>query len=464
MLRVAFPTVESSDVTDVSSIGHEAATVVAEPPVRRTNRVLRQFLPFEPASGRALPQLDGLRALAVIAIFLRHAWGLSGSPVYLIDIPFIGEVSTAPFVVMMSNGVDLFFVLSGFLLARSFILADYQGRSRPNLRRYARLRVFRILPAYWLVLAMVPMMFVPSLVREETIHSWNGFWAFLTYIPVLQTLSPWAYGSWSAVSPFWTLTIEVMFYAMCPWLARAFFRNRWRWALPLSLAISLGWLALLRTSPGYWAAEQIAKVFHGVGAPPEYGTAFLRSQFPTFLFSFACGMTVANLWARSESQEGGFRSWRPRWRRASITTGWLIVGVSMWQLGYRTWNNQFYDGGKLARTSTTDALIFHLLEAPAMALGFGLVLLGLVLGEVRHPFLSSIPMRIIGVLGFSIYLWHMPVLYTGTKLTWLQRLDPHYMWPAAMVRGGIVTLALSAVTWLLLERPMIERGRRKKSG
>ena len=97
-----------------------------------------------------LPGIEGLRALAAGAIVLLHAWsilataGLVGTavPAY--------SIAAQP----LHDGVTLFFVLSGFLLWRPFARAIASGRDLPSLRRYARNRALRILPAYWAVLAL----------------------------------------------------------------------------------------------------------------------------------------------------------------------------------------------------------------------------------------------------------------------------------------------------------------------
>ncbi|MEO6570810.1 MAG: acyltransferase family protein, partial [Ilumatobacteraceae bacterium] len=102
-------------------------------------------------SARSVPELDGLRGIAVLMVFLRHAWSFGGSPDYALG---NGDVALSTLLSMLGTGVELFFVLSGFLVARRFVAAAELGQPRPSLRRYARDRVFRIVPLYWVILVL----------------------------------------------------------------------------------------------------------------------------------------------------------------------------------------------------------------------------------------------------------------------------------------------------------------------
>src|SRR4051812_18234384 len=95
-----------------------------------------------------LEALDGLRGLSALGIVVLHVWmfdwGDAHRPAKTAADLAIGELRL---------GVPLFFVLSGFLLHRAFVGAALDGRPAPGLRRYARHRLARIVPAYWLALA-----------------------------------------------------------------------------------------------------------------------------------------------------------------------------------------------------------------------------------------------------------------------------------------------------------------------
>lgn len=428
-------------------------------------RLRSTFFSVSPSSGEQLPALDGIRALAVLAIFARHSWGLTGSVRVVLPVPG-GDIDLTPLVLMLSNGVDLFFVLSGFLLARSFISADLAGRPRPDLRGYFRSRAFRILPAYYVVLAALLVFFVPTVLQSDLVYSFLGLKTVLAHLAVLQTAFPWSYGLWGPGSPFWTLTIEVLFYLALPWLVRAFLRDRWRWGLPLFAIITFGWMWFARSTLASPLVDLI--VDHGgrPGSSPEFARFFLSKQLPGHLFDFAVGMTVANLYVRARAARPGLRRHRlatPAGSAVTFLVGVAVVAVAMRQLGLSSLEHSYFDGLSLMASSNADALAFYYLEEPAMALGFGLIIAAVVLGPkpLARPFAVT-PLRIFGILGYSIYLWHMPFLYLHTQMPWLLELGPGPRWLAMMGFSGAIVLALSAVTFVFVERPFIALGRRRK--
>jgi peptidoglycan/LPS O-acetylase OafA/YrhL len=108
----------------------------------------------------------------------------------------------------MSNGVCVFFVISGFVLYRPFAAAR-AGQARPTaLRDYLRRRALRILPAYWLALTVLTIAFsLPGVFS----HDW---WR---YYGLLQVYSPHTIGGGMGVA--WTLCVEVTFYLALPLVA-----------------------------------------------------------------------------------------------------------------------------------------------------------------------------------------------------------------------------------------------------
>src|SRR5262245_30632620 len=159
----------------------------------------------EAASGidLSLPRvraLDGLRGVAVIAVLLFHDQRLKGG--YL--------------------GVDLFFVLSGFLIT-SLLLADHDRHGRVGLRRFYERRARRLLPALGLALVMVAI-YAAVWARPEELPRirWDGI-ATLFYVQnwreIFTQTSYWdAFTAPSPLQHTWSLSIEEQFYALWPLL------------------------------------------------------------------------------------------------------------------------------------------------------------------------------------------------------------------------------------------------------
>ena len=155
-----------------------------------------------------IPALDGLRAIAVLMVLLTHFWG---DPA---QYPLLNRLAAAGWA-----GVDLFFVLSGFLIT-SILLAS---KERPHYYRnfYAR-RTLRIFPLYYLVLAVVliALPFVSSLPTQVTADRWLYF-AYLSNVAL-------AIGGWQLfmIDITWSLAIEEQFYLGWPSVVRVLTKSR----------------------------------------------------------------------------------------------------------------------------------------------------------------------------------------------------------------------------------------------
>jgi peptidoglycan/LPS O-acetylase OafA/YrhL len=155
-----------------------------------------------------LPVLDGIRGLAIIAVLLRHVayvFKPHGSiSRWILPIPQFG-----------SWGVDLFFVLSGFLITG--ILIETKGATNRATSFYGR-RVLRIFPLYYLILAI---MFVGAYFSQWISEAGNlhGAMDHLAYLFYLQNFYPlWHNGAFglAALGPFWSVAVEEQFYLIWP--------------------------------------------------------------------------------------------------------------------------------------------------------------------------------------------------------------------------------------------------------
>jgi peptidoglycan/LPS O-acetylase OafA/YrhL len=181
------------------------------------------------AAGQALPQLTGIRAVAFLMVFLFHA---QFGSYYL------------------WSGVDLFFVLSGYLIT-GILLAQ---RGRPGyFRSFYLSRVLRIFPPFYLVLLLVVLAF--GAVRPGQLAATAGFAANL-YLPLAdrEALPP----SYWALAPYWSLALEEQFYLLWPLLVLRLEPRRLAWVCAaLVLAAPLIRVLTLYKFPGGASVETI---------------------------------------------------------------------------------------------------------------------------------------------------------------------------------------------------------------
>src|SRR4051794_38858942 len=93
---------------------------------------------------------DGLRAIAALSVVVYH---LSGADGRLLAHHY------GRYLWLLNIGVPLFFIISGFLLYRPFVVARFDGRPRPSTREFLRRRVLRIVPGFWVALTIVCIVF-----------------------------------------------------------------------------------------------------------------------------------------------------------------------------------------------------------------------------------------------------------------------------------------------------------------
>jgi peptidoglycan/LPS O-acetylase OafA/YrhL len=198
------------------------------------------------ASVDRVASLTGVRALAALLVVATHAAYTTGKYTH----GYLGLIYSR-----MEIGVPIFFVLSGFLLFGPWVRAAVAGATAPSLRRYARHRVRRIMPAYAVTVLAAYLIYHFHDAGPNPGHSWNGLLRNLTLTQIYTDSYLFSHLH-QGLTQMWSLAVEVAFYVTLPVIAylllAVWCRRRWRPGLLLAglaglALISPAWMVLVHT-------------------------------------------------------------------------------------------------------------------------------------------------------------------------------------------------------------------------
>ena len=371
-------------------------------------------------TGRAthLSALDGVRAVAAFGVIATHAGFNSGRS--LDDGPF------APFLARLDFGVTLFFLLSGFLLYQPFAAAAVRRTTEPDIRAFWWRRALRVFPAYWVAVAV-------TLALLSTRTATPGDW--LNYLLMTQTYD--GHNVDPSLTQMWTLAVEISFYALLPVIVRASRR------LPRARTTT----DAVRTQVGLLAALAVTALAANITTHLLSGDASAGLLWlPVYLDWFALGMALALLVQVPEHRLGRARVLREY--AAAPATCWVIGGLLFWLATLPVAGPR-----NLLPTSMWEWTIKHYLYGAA-AFCF---LLPLVAGATTRAsrVLGSRPARWLGVRSYGIYLWHLPILLVVQRAAGWRTFDGHFV--GLFVITAVVSTVVAALSWRVLERPLLRR-------
>jgi len=232
--------------------------------------------------------LTGLRAVAALLVVGTHAAFATGKLTH----GYVGAIYAR-----LEVGVAIFFVLTGFLLFRPWVRAAAGGSAEPDLRRYARHRIRRIVPGYTVTVLVVFALYTVFTPGPNPGQSWYGLLRYLTFTQIytddyLITLLH------TGLSQMWSLAVEVSFYAVLPGLAylllRVVCRGQWQprralAALTALAAITPLWLVVVSTT-------ELLPNSAGMWLPAHIATALPRSAWRSFSTSPSPHPSAALCW------------------------------------------------------------------------------------------------------------------------------------------------------------------------
>ncbi|HEY3607871.1 MAG TPA: acyltransferase [Pseudonocardiaceae bacterium] len=350
-----------------------------------------------------LPSLTGLRFIAAFSVFGLHI--MSGG-IFSVSI-----VTNSYFAAWQAGaaGVSYFFVLSGFVLT-------WSSRTSDTTPRFWRRRFVKIFPNHLVTMGAAAI--ILAWVLKQTL---DGRSAILNML-LLQSYSP-DLSVRSGYNPVaWSLSCEMLFYLLFPWLLRGIRRIRperlWGWTIgTVAFIVALAAAApLLPTQTPY----------------PTLGltdwSMWLVYQFPPArLPEFVLGILLARIVLTGQRLPFGIRG---------ATLFVVVMGASL----------PLFPGTYRA--------------VAVMALPLGLLIAASAANDVegRRSWLASRLMIRLGELSFAFYLWHYLVIEAVRQ--WLG--NPDYTWPPAEALGitallCMITLGLSWLLYQFVERPMMRR-------
>ncbi|MBR2078377.1 MAG: acyltransferase, partial [Exiguobacterium sp.] len=346
-----------------------------------------------------MPGLDGLRTFAVLAVILYH-----------LNVPYI----SGGFL-----GVDVFFVLSGYLIT-GILIREWTKTGTIDLKRFYIARFRRLLPALVLMLSVVMTyvtLFDRSLldtVRQDSLAALtyvNNWWYIFHEVSYFES-----FGKPSPLQNLWSLSIEEQFYAVWPLLLLVglAFRKRLLQLLAALLFASAAWMAFR-----YVPEADPSRVYYGTD---------------TRLFGLLMGAVLAFGWRPDTFKETIPKIGRHILNGAGAISLIAIVGI-------------------IRTVNAYDAFLYYG--------GFLLVafLSALLIAAVAHPatiwsrLFGSAWLRVMGTRTYGIYLWHYPVIILSTPLDRLGTFSP-----LLSVGQVALTLLIAELSYRFVETPIRRNG------
>jgi len=332
-----------------------------------------------------VPALDGLRAVAIAAVVLYHATDFT--------FPASGLL-----------GVDLFFVLSGFLIT-TLLLGEHDRQGSVSFRSFYRRRALRLFPAVFVLLGVF---LAASVVVADAKRALLGVVAGLGYVTNLVLAAGHVEDLPFGLTHLWSLSAEEQFYLVWPLILFVLFRAR------------LG-LAMAACAAGVLLTQLRALDLMGDGA----STHRIAFGVDTRSLPILAGCLLALLLAARPATVK--RVARPLEALALV----LFVGLAIVD-----WERNLFAGPLLAAALCSCVLVVCALDRE---------------GPLTRA-LSVGPMVFLGRISYSLYLWHVPVLVAfgifGAGLTLM-----------AVPAVGLAVLAAVA-SYYLIELPFLRKKRR----
>ena len=353
------------------------------------------------SGGRFVPCVDGLRCVAILAVVLYHLSGYVVAKNTGFTEAEARETLTFHLLHGANCGVQLFFAISGFILALPFARENLGGQRRVSLKHYYLRRLTRLEPPFLINLIIVCGLLI--VVSKHTFSELAG-----SLIATMTYTHNWIYGELSAINGVtWSLEIEVQFYILAPFLARWYFQAPPRRRRAVAVAMVVGWV--------------LAKTLVPVDGPLRLRLGLLYT-----LDHFVTGIVIADLFIHD-------------WKEAPTK--------------HRLWDAVSVVAIPIMFLSQLKPDTVHLL--PFIS---ALLFVSAFRGPVTNRLLSLPLVVVTGGMCYSIYLYHFFVISLLGRATIPLTAGGGYLLQMFAQACVIVplTIMVCAVFFVLIERPFMK--------
>lgn len=352
--------------------------------------------------------MDGLRAIACLAVFAVHLQQLTGTA---------GKWGSLNWNFLLENGrVALFFMLSGALLSISLWKTDFAGLGERWLSRYVTHRLLRIIPAYFACLLAIILWK----------RHWQGGGEILDSLLHIGLVHNYRANSfYSLAPPFWTIAVQAQFYVLLPFV---FWLLTWR----ACAAVGRGWI-LIVLAIGSYAAHCCVMESLAIEQRSVVYTHSVLAHLPHLLLGVFVGQFLANVKPTSD-----LKSTQRRWLYDV-----LVVAVAA------------------AMVAVTSASLDVWFQVPHGRYNFPYVPLLIAVGIAAVPrsnlalrLLETQLFRFLGRISFGVYVYHYSLMQLTAKIIRGLGAVPEENWLAFAAISLVLTLAAATASYHWLELPL----------
>ncbi len=336
------------------------------------------------ATSRAIPSLDGLRAVSVAMVIFAHAVGLQPGREVFFPFPQISWLG--------QSGVDVFFVISGFLITY-LLVRENDAKGTISLKSFYFRRFFRIFPPFYVYLAVVVILWIMGRVTEDS----RDLISAATYT--------WDYrrnGQNWLLGHIWSLSVEEQFYLLWPPCLLLLGKKR-------STYVALGVILL---SP-------VSRFLTYVFVPSWRGAEGIMLHTRLDMIMFGCAMAL--LW-----EDGRFNRWADKLLHPMMFAfSVLYIVILAPCLSARFEGRYDWPVGYTLRGALISIVLLYVVRKPISLPGCVLNL-----GFLRH----------VGIISYSLYLWQQ--MFTGPY---------SFLFPLNL----LTIFACAELSYFLIERPSL---------